>query len=460
MRYIILILTFLLCAAHTAFANDNGYIIQADVNDARLVCVPEENVVSRRLGIYSVDTAEELDSFCSEYSVEYWEENSEVALMDIPDDSGYNNRWDAPLLKLPRVWDYSLNLSNVNVAVLDTGISSGHNDFDYDRITGVYNLCADSYDVEDDIKHGTNVAGIIGARRDNGIGTFGIADGVNLLIFKVFSKDCSRSLCIISALTMIYEQNIDVDVINMSIGFGYSDILQSVINKLAERGVIIVAAAGNAGTTKKSYPASCENVISVGSVGTALQISSFSQYNNMVDVTAPGEKIYTTSLSNSYLSPNGTSFSSPYVAAAAALVKAADKSIDHDGFMELIKNTSLDKGKDGYDEYYGWGILQPLAILDSLSESCGLMYRNKTAVISNIQSADGKTEITVQRASKDYDVYIPVYGKDGSVSRVYKETVSSGDGTDKLVIDGLDNFDESSVLFCWDKSLRPMYKSD
>lgn len=460
MRYIISILIFLLCAAHTASAHDNGYIIQADVNDARLVCVPDENVVSRQLGIYSVDTVEELDSFCAEYSVEYWEENSEVSLMEVPDDSGYQSRWDAPMLRLPCVWDYSVDLSNVNVAVLDTGISSGHDDLDYDRITGVYNLCADSYDVEDDIKHGTNVAGIIAAKRNNGIGTVGIADGVNLLVFKVFSKNCDHSLCIISALAMIYEQDIDVDVINISIGFGYSDILQNVINKLTERGVIIVAAAGNAGTNKKSYPASCENVISVGSVGTSLQRSSFSQYNDMVDVAAPGEKIYTTSLSNSYLSPNGTSFSSPYVAAVAALVKAADKSIDHDGFMELIKKTSLDTGDAGYDEYYGWGILQPLAMLDSLSEGCGLMYKSKAAIVSDIQSADGKTAITVKRAGKEYDVFIPVYGEDGAVSRVYKETVASGDGTDKLIIDGLEGFDENSVLFCWDKSLRPMYKSD
>lgn len=493
MKYLILSLAFLLCISTTAFAhNEDRYIIQADINDERLVCVSDKNVISREFGIYTVDSKEELDTFCSNYNVEKYQPDYKVELFDVPNDVYYLQRWDAAVLNLPDMWDYNIDCGDVNVAIIDTGITSVHKDFDYSRIEGIYNVCAaqkivekkgdpDSeenfavtHNVEDDIGHGTHVAGIIGAVRNNKTGVFGISNNVNLKIYKAFSADCDKASCIIGALTHIYNEQPDIDVINMSIGFPSGDIVQGVINKLAERGVIIVAAVGNGGINTVNYPAGCENVIGAGSVsachnsdqctvvcsctstdGTAfisdLKVSSFSQHNTSVDVVAPGCKLVTTNLDNSYAITSGTSFSSPYVAAIAAIAKSIDKKIGHDEFLELLKQTSLDKGDTGYDTYYGNGIVQPSVIMDTLADKYGTLLLSKDDVI--LSSTENR--LTIKRRQRDYKIYAVNYGKNGEITNVQQYIIFGGNGECTFTLTAVPD-----KIFCWDFNMQPLFNPE
>lgn len=492
-RYFILSLIFLLCMSSTAIAqHEGGYIIQADVTDERLIYVSDKNVISREFGIYTVESQDELDNFCDSYNVEKYQPDYKVELFDVPNDKYYSQRWDASALNLPDMWDYDINCDNVNVAIIDTGITSEHKDFDYNAIECIYNVCAarkilssggnpDSeenfsvtHDVEDDIGHGTNVAGIIAAIRNNKNGTFGISNNVKLKIYKAFSTDCDNASCIISALMHIYENQPDIDVINLSIGFQNGDIVQDVINKLAERGVIIVAAVGNSGTDTVNYPAGCDNVIGAGSVsachnhdncidvcscssqiGTAtlsdLKVSSFSQHNNSVDVVAPGWKLVTTNTDNSYSNVKGTSFSSPYVAGVAAIVKSINKNIGHDEFLELLKQTSLDKGDEGYDTYYGNGIIQPSVIADVLADKYGTLLLSQDDVIL----ASTENTITVKCRNRDYKIYAVNYNENGEISNVQNYTIYSGNGEYTLNLTTAPD-----KIFCWDFHMQPLFKTD
>ncbi len=475
MKYAVLVLIMLLCTGTSALAHENGYIIQADVNDERLVCVSEKNIISEELGIYYVESEEELVGFCENYSVEKYEQDCELELFDVPDDEYYSLRWDAPVMRLPDVWDYKLKLENVDVAVLDTGIAPEHEDFDYERIEGVYNMCAASKiiagggdpdsakykskvkNVEDDIGHGTSVAGVIAAKRNNAVGAYGIADGVNLKIYKVYSADCNQASCIVMALSHIYEENPDIDVINISIGFQVGSIVENVIAGLAERGVIVVAAAGNDGAEENgageviNYPAGCEKVIGVGALDSSLTVASYSQHNESVDVAAPGTAVYTTYLDNLYRSMSGTSFASPYVAGIAALVKATDDSIDHDAFLELIQSTAQDKGDTGYDVYYGWGVISPSKIMDTLADDYGLLLSDESAIVSGVQTDGTVSAYTIKQRYRTFMAYAVNYDENGAIKRVQKQYIDGRDGEVNVSFEGIPD-----KVYWWDVKMQPM----
>lgn len=157
-------------------------------------------------------------------------------------------------------------------------------------------------------------------------------------------------------------------IINMSFGTQNSDVLTDSIEYAVSKGKIVVAAAGNYSSTTLYYPASYENVISVGSVGADGVVSDFSQKNSGIDVTAPGENIYVYSVSGELKQASGTSFSTPEVAALTACMLELDPTLDFDGIYSLLTSTADDKGDAGRDNSYGYGIVNPSAIAERLKE--------------------------------------------------------------------------------------------
>lgn len=473
MKRLYIILMIMMCVSYPVFAHDGGYIIQADINDERLVFAEDKYSLAPSFGIYYAASEEDLNSFCESYDVISYEEDERVELFDVPDDAGYANRWDAPLFDLPYLWDYDISLEGVKVGIIDTGISSDHEDFDYSRIYRRVNLCAERElvlaeedltteenieklaNVEDDIGHGTSVAGIIGSMRGNGKGAFGIADGVDLYIYKAFSSNCDYVSCIVGALYKCLED--EVDVINMSLGAPSSkDSFQKIVDELYARGTVIVSAVGNKGETTMYYPAGCEHVIGVGSIGKSLERSSFSQHNTSVFVSAPGESMYTPSLNNSYKYMMGTSFSSPFTAAVAAYAKAVDKSINADGFKNLLRQTSLDMGDEGYDEYYGWGVIQPARIADVLGEKYELMYKTPSAVVkvNTPDKESEKTVLSVRRNLRRFSVIVPIYSG-GVLDRTYIYEIFPGSGAVEFEVPLF-----SGEVLLWNDEMRPLAPFD
>ena len=112
-----------------------------------------------------------------------------------------------------------------------------------------------------------------------------------------------------------------------------------------------------------SVPASCNGVISVGSVGETGAVAVYSTQNDSVDIAAPGGDtsvgagILSTVAGGGYEEEEGTSFSSPYVAGAAALLRSVDSSLTPDEIESYLEHTAQDKGATGRDPAYGWGIV-------------------------------------------------------------------------------------------------------
>ncbi|OGY71509.1 MAG: hypothetical protein A2986_00720 [Candidatus Jacksonbacteria bacterium RIFCSPLOWO2_01_FULL_44_13] len=280
------------------------------------------------------------------------------------------------------VWDHATRGSHeVVVAVIDTGLDIDHPDlmdniwtnkdeienngidddnngfiddrhgwdFNHNTYQPEAKLDSKGYTVEA-LTHGTVVAGIIGARGNNGIGVTGIAQTVQLMGLKALNGlGHGNTLDVVKAI--MYAKENGADVINMSfVGHLKDDILKDAIRDAYESGIIIVAAVGNDGASDTSddvgdldinplYPGCIDEkvagknwILGVASVDQKDRRSRFSSFGTTcVDLVAPGEGIFNTQIWNASIGGlekayrgnwNGTSFAAPMVAGAAALIKS------------------------------------------------------------------------------------------------------------------------------------------
>lgn len=245
----------------------------------------------------------------------------------------------------PEGWNTRTAASNITIAIIDTGIRLDHEDlkdniwtntsdssrngFDEDDNGYVddvhgYNLINPSEAPQDDNGHGTHVAGIAGARGNNGKGIAGVAWNVNLMAVKVLNEDGRGSTSNI-AKGIDYAVENGASIINASWGSNsFSASIENAIKRAQDKGIPFVAAAGNSRSETPSYPSRSKiaNVISVGSVSQFSSISIFSNYNDVeVDVMAPGSFVYSTwhETAEAYSTQNGTSMAAPLVSGVLAL---------------------------------------------------------------------------------------------------------------------------------------------
>ena len=251
--------------------------------------------------------------------------------------------------------------------------------------------------------HGTHVAGIIAAKAGNG-GVLGVASGgstalankiVSIAAIDIFScigeNNDGTKFSSATVLDILYglakARDMGCSVVNMSLGFYTDDetciaALNEKTSELDEQGVVQVCAAGNDHTAAKSYPAACDATLSVISLSKRGSIPSnsntysmktwesadgymrswFSNYGDWCDIAAPGENIYSTgvlegTLKDGYLSMSGTSMASPVVAAAAALVQAADPDLSAAEVKDVLCRTTADLHTAGKDGESGWGLV-------------------------------------------------------------------------------------------------------
>ncbi len=269
-------------------------------------------------------------------------------------------QYNLELIDIFRAWEIETGQETITVAVIDSGIDTNHDEF-VGRISELsYNAYSDQVGiqyVEDDLGHGTNVAGIIAAERNNNLGIDGITDNVQLMIIKVNEpgQDVYSNTAIVRGI--YYAVDNGAHVINLSLGSSTpSSTIKKAVDYAFENNVFVVAAAGNDGTNEPFYPAAFENVISVGAVDTNSSLASFSNYGSTIDLVAPGVSIYTTNITNNYTVKSGTSFAAPHVAAVLALLLSSGN-ISYEEIRERIFFTSIDLGEPGKDEYYGNGLL-------------------------------------------------------------------------------------------------------
>ncbi len=243
-----------------------------------------------------------------------------VTAVNVPtSDEYYAAQWGLTVIGAPTAWS-SLpdDLEQVTVAVIDSGSCANHPDMQGQFTQGAV-FTQIQTTIADDFGHGCMVAGIIGAHIDNGIGIAGVAPNVVIMPIRVLDNEGIGTYSD-AALGIVYAVDNGAQIINLSFGGYYeSALLQAAVDYAHERGVLIVAAAGNTASNQLLYPAAYPDIVAVGSVNSSSQRSGFSSQSSQIDLWAPGEDIHTTSNNNDYMMVSGTSFAAPFVSGVAAV---------------------------------------------------------------------------------------------------------------------------------------------
>ena len=279
-----------------------------------------------------------------------------------PNDPYYSKQWGLKRIDAAAAWHRSEG-KDVIVAVLDTGVSP-HEDLPT-RMTGwdAINNRSGANDVD---IHGTHVAGIIAAARNNGRGIAGVAPKAKVLPVRV----CEPNHCPAAWAGLIWAADHGAQVINMSLGpemmagavLGAADPFEVYA---AARGAVVVASAGNEGEPVCGHPGL--TTICVGALDKVGGLAGFSNYGAAIDVVAPGVDIVST-IPWGYGSLSGTSMAAPFVSGVAALL--IEMGATNVQAASIIMATAEDRGLPGYDHTYGWGVVDAKAAVDLCAQIC------------------------------------------------------------------------------------------
>lgn len=371
------------------------YKESASVSDLSLTTseIRGGETLNERVDIVQAAESVDVDALVAELSenpnVLVAEKNSYIQTSARPNDPLLSTEWQFDRIGTDTTWNRVNNSETVVVAVIDTGLNTNHPDIKGNTVAG-YDFVDGTTDMQDLSGHGTEVSGCIAAVTNNGIGIAGIAGTANIKVapYRVGGvEDGDKNLDVGYICAALYEaaRRSDVKVINMSFG-GYmvSAALRNAVANAVGAGKVLVSAAGNEGSTpdysgELAVPASYNNVISVGATTETNEIAYFSQYNSLVDLCAPGENIHTTNHDGGYQLTSGTSYSSPIVAGACAVLMGADPRLSSNEVETILKETALDFGASGRDDYYGCGMIQLDAALAKVTSSTPLSIDSFTA---------------------------------------------------------------------------------
>ena len=316
-----------------------------------------------------------------------------------PNDPLISRQWYLGRIHAFDAWAQLPALSSVRVAVLDSGIDSGHPDLENQIVDG-RSFVSSSWGTDTN-GHGTFVAGEIAAVPNNGTGIAGVGFPVELLIAKIVRADGTISPDA-EARAIHWAVDRGARVINMSFGGvrdphdrgldTYSPLEAAAVQYAVSKGALIVAAVGNADSAPSEpwnyagYPAALPHVLGVSSLNRDGSVPNFSNRDaRYVDIAAPGEAIFSTlprSITASsrpscllqgysdcgpmeFRRGEGTSFSAPQVSAAAAVLLATDPSLQSDQVSNILTRTAVDADRDTgcvrcdteRDSLTGWGLL-------------------------------------------------------------------------------------------------------
>ncbi|MER5180193.1 type VII secretion-associated serine protease mycosin [Streptomyces sp. NPDC002896] len=293
----------------------------------------------------------------------------------------YSGRpWALQRVLLDELWRQSKG-QGVRVAVIDTGVDvtspqltnavdvrSGRNFLPPKDDKGDPIDRGNAYGTTDTVGHGTKVAGIIAARSAEGTGFVGLAPQATIIPIKQNDAEGHGTAGTL-ARAILYAIQARADVINISQDTSNAvepaPVLKQAVDEALARDIVVVASAGNdglGGNVKRTYPASYDGVLAVASSDRNNERASFSQSGEFVDVAAPGVDMISTVPKGGHCADNGTSFSAPYVAAVAALIKAKHPRWTQREIVAQIEQ-SAERSVAGHDRLVGWGVVDPVRAL-------------------------------------------------------------------------------------------------
>ena len=277
---------------------------------------------------------------------EFIEPNYVYSASEFPNDPEYSKQWNLRSINVEAAWDETKG-SGVTVAVIDTGISPVPDLKDTKFVKG-YDFVNDRIEAYDDAGHGTHVAGTIAQSTNNGYGVAGVAYEASLMPLKVLAASGGGTVADI-AEAIRYAADNGADVINMSLGgSGESKLMEEAIDYAYQKGVFLVAAAGNSSQNSASYPARYPHVIGVAALDSVGVKAPYSNFGAGVDISAPGgseagkilqETIDPETNEAVFVGYQGTSMAAPHVAGVAALVKATGVK-EPDEVLSVLKQSA------------------------------------------------------------------------------------------------------------------------
>ena len=366
-------------------ANQCWVVRSCDLGDFQLVRIPQGATPARMI-----------ERFQQYPEVVYAEPDYYVSTTFVPDDEFYAFQWNlyndvTEGIRMPAAWDIQRGDPNVIVAVLDTGVA--YEDF------GVFKQAPDLADTpfvpgfdfvnedahpNDDHGHGTHVTGTIAQSTDNGLGVAGVAFGCSIMPVKVLDDRGSGDHFTV-ARGILFAVDHGASIINMSLGApGDSRTLRDAVAQAYRRGVTVVCAAGNdfLDGNPVIYPAAYDDFcIAVGAIRYDLARAPYSSTGAYVAVVAPGGDVRVDQNGDGFgdgilqqtfaVEPNafaywflqGTSMAAPHVSGLAALL-ASGRLSQPDSIREAIEQTARDLGPLGWDQEYGWGMIDARAALE------------------------------------------------------------------------------------------------
>ena len=318
---------------------------------------------------------------------------------EVPDDPWYSSQTELHGIGVPEAWE-STRGAGILIAIVDTGLDLLHPDlvgrlavneaeaagepgvdddgngyvddvhgFDFTDapgLPGVGDYLDRDGDPQDDYGHGTSVAGVAAATRNNGEGIAGVAPEASLLAVRAGLRTSIPLLPAVleeddAAAGVIYAADNGAHIINLSFGDVVdAPVLREAVRHATDRGVLVVASSGNQSNTAPFFPSAYPRVFSIGASTPARMRAPFSVFGTDLDLLAPGVGVLAPDLSGGYNRMSGTSFSSPISAGAAALVWSLHPEWTADQVIWRLKLTA-DREQEGWDFETGWGILNVAA---------------------------------------------------------------------------------------------------
>jgi subtilisin family serine protease len=302
----------------------------------------------------------------------------------------------------PEAWDLAQGSPSVVVAIIDSGLRLGHPDIAtrvwtnagetangldddgnglVDDVRG-WDWVNDDNDPTDDSGHGSNIAGLVGAIRDNELGYAGLDQGARLMILKGFRADLAYFYSwAIPAVTYAVDEG--AHVVNFSAGGSeFSAAFEAAAEYAYGMDVLFTAPMMNANSAVVYYPAAFPHVVAVGATNARDERAApfcwggGSNYGPHIDLTAPGDRIYniTSSSDTNYnVYWCGSSMSAPTVAATASLMLSLDPTLTPDAILAVLRATAEDQvgrpteDTPGFDDHHGYGRLDAFAALSALA---------------------------------------------------------------------------------------------
>ncbi len=295
--------------------------------------------------------------------------------------------WGVTRIGADKVWSQGTG-TGVKIGIVDTGVQLNHPDLVNNIVAG-YDFVNNDTDASDDNGHGTHVAGLASASF-NEVGVVGVSHSSKIIPIKVLNAQGYGYLSDVAKGVYFATDN-GAKVINLSLGSSTDSlILKDAINYAANKGVLVIAAAGNDSGSPCSYPAAYSNAVCVVATDSRNLLASFSNIGG--ELAAPGVYNYSTYLGSTYRYLSGTSMATPHVSGAAALLFSICTTCSASDIRTLMNETAIDLGEVGKDILFGYGLVDLTSAIVQLQS----VPQENTPTETPTQTPDTQTPTTTE----------------------------------------------------------------